>query len=357
MVRGFLFGYLSVRRRVESAALVTLKRVGLDTRLTNQMSIGMKTYARELAERLPRVAPEFAYTLFTQGRNFSWSEQVALPLAIRRARADLVHFLSVYAPLVVPAPSVITIHDLIHLRFPQYFKAKVRPYYETVVRLACARAQRVITDDERTVEDLVRFLHVDRAKIRVIPLGVSESFFARVAPVDPPRPYVLYVGNHREHKDLRTLFEAWSALGGDVDLLLTGPDDFEGELQRRSTPRRRIVALGELSVEQLCAYYAGARALVQPALCEGFGLPMLEAMAVGCPVVACEDAIPGVLQPAALTFAARDAGQLGERLKNLLADEGLRTRLVNAGRKIAEALTWDACARATAGVYREVFES
>jgi glycosyltransferase involved in cell wall biosynthesis len=357
VVRGFLLGHLSARRCVESAALVTQRRIGLDARLTKQMSIGMKTYVRELVDRLPRVAPEFAYATFSHGRNFTWSEQVALPLAMRRERVDLVHFLSVYVPLVAPAPSVITIHDLIHLRFPQYFKAKVRPYYETVVRLACARAKRVITDDERTVEDLVRFLHVDRAKIRVVPLGVNERFFEATVPARATRPYLLYVGNHREHKDLRTLFEAWSALDEDVDLLLTGPDDFNGELQARSKVNRGITALGDLSLDQLCAYYAGARALVQPALCEGFGLPMLEAMAAGCPVVACEDAIPGVLRPAALTFAARDAGQLGERLKNLLADEGLRTRLVNAGRKIAQSLTWDECARATAGVYREVFES
>ncbi|MEO6834525.1 MAG: hypothetical protein ABI231_01270, partial [Candidatus Tumulicola sp.] len=95
--------------------------------MTRQLSVGMKAYVAQLAARLPRVAPEYAYVGFSAGGNFGWGEQVGLPLAIRAARLDLVHFLSPYAPLVVPVASIVTIHDLIHLRFPQYFKAKVRP--------------------------------------------------------------------------------------------------------------------------------------------------------------------------------------------------------------------------------------
>ena len=318
----------------------------------------MKAYARELADRLPQVAPEFAFVLFTQGRNFGWEEQVTLPLAMRRARLDLAHFLSLYVPLISPAPSVITIHDLIHLRFPKQFKAKVGPYYRTVVRRACARAERVITDDERTVADIERFLHVDRAKVRVVPLGVDDRFLEAAAPFAGDRPYLLYVGNHRKHKDLHTLFEAWTGLAEEtaLDLYVTGRDDFGGELQRRSTPARRIVALGDISTERLASYYAGAVALIPPAWREGFGLPMLEAMAMGCPVVAAAEAVPGVLAPAAWTFPAGSAAQLRATVMNLLADEGRRGRFVNLGREIARSLTWDRCARATADVYREVLE-
>jgi O-antigen biosynthesis alpha-1,2-mannosyltransferase len=337
---------------------VNRSRVGLDARMTRQMSVGMKTYAAELVARLPRVAPEYEYVTFGAGGNFGWDEQVRLPLAIRRTRPDLVHFLALYVPLVVPAKFVLTVHDLIHLRFPQYFKAKVKPYYQTVVRFACARAARVITDDARTVEDLVELLGVDRAKVRVVPLGVGEAFLQPVKPHAGRRPYLLYVGNHRRHKDLATLFAAWSALPErrEVDLYLTGPDDFDGELQRRSGPSRAIVALGDVTSGRLVEYYAGARALVQPALREGFGLPMLEAMAAGCPVVACADAVPGPLAGAALTFAAGDASELGRVLELLLGDEGLRERSLNLGREVARRLSWDRCARATADVYREVLK-
>lgn len=337
---------------------MTLARVGLDARLTRQMSLGMKTYVRELVARLPRVAPEYSYVSFSHGGNFGWGEHVRLPSEIRRARVDLAHFMSQYAPLMLPPRFVITIHDLIHLRFPHYFKAKVGPYYRTVVRRACARATRVITDDARTIEDLVEFLGVDRAKVRVIPLGVAECFLEPVQPVVGARPFVLYVGNHRKHKDLATLFDAWSALAErrNVDLYVTGPDDFGGELQRRSSPARAIVALGDVPAERLASYYGGARALVQPALREGFGLPMLEAMAAGCPVIACRDAVPRPLEEAARTFPARDSGALRLELETLLSDEGLRARAINSGREVARRLNWDRCARATADVYREVLE-
>jgi len=136
--------------------------------------------------------------------------------------------------------------------------------------------------------------------------------------------------------------------------LRNGPDDFNGELQRRGGAGRQIVALGDVPTERLVAYYAGAAALVQPALREGFGLPMLEAMAAGCPVVANADAVPGAIEDATLTFPSRDAGALRSQLDRLLGDEGLRARAVNLGREVARGLTWDRCARATADVYREV---
>ena len=247
---------------------MTPARVGLDARLTRQLSAGMQTYVRELTARLPRVAPQYRYVTFAQGGNFGWSEQVALPRAMRKARLDLMHFCSQYVPLVASVPSVVTIHDLIHLRFPQYFKAKVRPYYATVVRMACARARRVITDDERTVDDLCELLGVRREKIRVIPLAAADAFRGPIEPFSAARPYLLYAGNHREHKDLATLFAAWSGLPPSygVDLYLTGSDDFGGELQRRSGPSRAMLALGEVQTQRLASLYAGARALVQPAL-------------------------------------------------------------------------------------------
>lgn len=337
---------------------MTAARIGLDARLTRQLSDGMQTYVRELVARLPRIAPEYSYVPFAHGGNFGWSEQVALPLAMRRSKLDAVHFLSQYVPALLPSRFVMTVHDLIHLRFPQYFKTKVGPYYASVVRRACSRARRVITDDERTVEDLAELLGVDRAKVRVIPLGVGEEFLGPVKPYEGARPYFLYVGNHREHKDLPTLFAAWSNLPQQyaVDLLLTGGDDFGGEVQRRSGAGRAIVALGHVSSDRLAGYYAGARALVQPALREGFGLPMLEAMAAGSPVIGSADAVPGVLASAALTFPTRDAAALGATLVRLLDDEGLRERAINLGRDVARQLTWDRCARATADVYSEVLE-
>lgn len=334
-----------------------MTRIGLDARSTRQMSIGMKTYARELTSRLPRVAPEFEYVVYNRGGNFGWHEQVALPLAMLRSRVDLTHFLSMYVPIVRPFPFVVTVHDLIHLRFPEQFKPKVGLYYNTVVKAACAKAIFVITDDERTAGDLRRFLGVDRAKVRVVPLGVNERFLRPVVPHRSARPYLLYAGNHRAHKDLPTLFEAWSGLDArEIDLFLTGPDDFGGELARRSSARRAISALGDIGEDELAGYYAGASALVHPSRAEGFGLTLLEAMALRCPVIASEAAVPAALVRATQTFPAGNPDALRAAIERILADEGLRERLRNQGYELARVLTWDACARATADVYREALE-
>lgn len=330
--------------------------VALDARLTRQMSVGMKTYAIELSARLPRVAPDLRFNAFRQGSNFGWEEQVRLPRAIRRSGANLTHFLSFYTPVLPPRPYVVTIHDLIHLHFPQYFKSKVPLYYQTVVRLVAARAARIITDDERTIDDLHRFLGVDRGRVRVVPLGVEDRFLQPVQPRSAPRPYLLYAGNHRAHKDIPTLLRAWSSLPQTcvLDLYLTGPDDFGGALQAHATPLRRAVALGDLSQEELASTYAGATALVHPALLEGFGLPLLEAMACGCPVIATRESLPGVLAGAALTFAAGDAEAAREAILSVLDDDAVRERLVTEGQERARSLTWDRCAMQTADIYRDV---
>ncbi|GAC1653140.1 MAG: glycosyltransferase family 1 protein [Vulcanimicrobiaceae bacterium] len=332
------------------------KRVGLDARLTPQMSVGMKAYSEELSARLPQVAPDLEFLSFRKGTNFGFDEQIRLPLEMRRAGLDLSHFLSLYMPALPPQPYVLTIHDLIHLRFPQFFKTKVGPYYHTVVKLAARRAARVITDDARTVADLERFLGVAPEKCRVIALGVDERYLAAAAPYRAAQPYFLYCGNHRQHKDLATLFEAWSRLPHElkIDLYVTGPDDFGSQLARYQSPERQVVILGDVAPERLPSLFAGALALVHPALCEGFGLPMLEAMAARTPVVASREAIPRVIEPAALTFAAGNIEALTGCLERVLHDQGLRAALVNEGRALAEGLTWDRCARETAALYREV---
>jgi glycosyltransferase involved in cell wall biosynthesis len=326
----------------------------LDARATRRMSIGMTAYARQLAARLPRVAPDLRFEVFECGENFGLEEQVRLPLRALVSRARLVHFLSIYVPLVTPRPHIVTVHDLIHLRFPQYFKRSVGPYYATVVRWACRRAARVITDDDRTASDLVRFLGVDAASIRVIPLGIDDIYLGDAEPAPALRPYLLYAGNHREHKDLATLISAWRAVAAerDVDLCLTGDNDL-GAASTEPAAHGAVRFLGHVDAAGLARLYRGAAAYVHPALCEGFGLPMLEAAAAGARIVACSDALPGVLASYADTFAPRDVPALAALLRGAL-DRPLPRERRSEIRSAARAYTWDRCAVATAEVYRDV---
>jgi len=326
--------------------------VALDLPRIRQLSIGMRAYAEALAERLPRVAPDLRFTVVERRSALDVREQIALPLRLRRAGARLVHFLSVYAPLASPRPYVITIHDLIHLRFPAYFKRSVGPYYGSVVRAVCARAARVITDDERTVADLERYLGVDPAAVAVVPLGIDDAFLTDVAPAQEEKPYFLYVGNHRPHKDLPTLFAAWEALDPDrdVDLLVTGDDDLDPNVRRPQRARGALRFIGTVDSPHLARLYRGAVALVHPALCEGFGLPMVEAAAAGTAVIASGDAVPSVMRPYARVFPPRDVRTLARLMEGALAGGSQP----DAARRFARTLTWDLCAQRTAEVYRSV---
>ncbi len=329
--------------------------VALDLARFRQMSVGMRAYAEELAARLPRVASDLRFAALPRSGALDAGEQIGLPLALRRLRPRLVHFLSVYAPLLAPRPYVITIHDLIHLRFPAYFKRSVGPYYATVVRAVCAGAARVITDDERTVEDLERYLGVPRAKVSVVPLGVDDAFRKSVPFGEPPAvPYFFYVGNHRPHKDLASLFAAWAGLDPEleIDLLVTGPDDLPPDAARPRRERGQLRFLGDVPSAELPRLYRDAVALVHPALCEGFGLPLLEAAAVGTPVIACTDSVPAVLRPHVDVFPPRDVRTLGALMARAVSEPAPREE----ARLFARTLTWDRCAERTAEVYRTVLQ-
>ena len=326
--------------------------VALEVPRTRHISAGMRAYASELAARLPRVAPDLTFAEFSHAASFGFEEQVALPLRIRRARPRLTHFLSLYAPYFAPAPFALTIHDLIHLNFPELHKRSVAPYYALVVRSLCARAVRVITDDERTVDDLERYLDVAPAKVRVVPLGVDDAFRAEIEAEPAARPYFIYAGNHRPHKDLPTLLAAWARLDPalEADLYLSGDDDLPPDRPERTRGTLRF--LGDVDAARLARLFRGAVALVHPALREGFGLPLLEALAAGTHVIACRTAVPGPLLPYVELFAAGDV----ESLAALMARSLASPRAQDAARAFARTLTWDRCATLTAEVYREALE-
>jgi glycosyltransferase involved in cell wall biosynthesis len=325
--------------------------IAFDARETSHMSAGVLNYSRMLRFWLPRVAPDLAFKLVGRGDNFDLAEQVGLPLALARSGAALVHFPTLFVPRIVPIPYVLTVHDLIDLHFPQFVKPQVRPYIAGIVAPVARGARAVITDDDATIADLERFLGVDPKRVRVIALGNDDPPDA-VVPVSRPRPYVLYVGNRRPHKNLATLVAAWSALppAQPVDLVVTGvPDD----TLRAARGPGEIVFLGDRTDDELRRWYAGALVYAHPALREGFGLPLLEAMRCGAPVLASAAATPRVLAPHAQLVAALDIGAWTAALAALVADPARARELGTRAQTATRTLTWERTARATAAVYRE----
>jgi glycosyltransferase involved in cell wall biosynthesis len=325
--------------------------VAFDARETSHMSHGVLAYSRHLRAWLPRVAPDLRIVPCGTGDNFDLAEQAGLPLAIARSGARLAHFPTLYVPRFIPVPYVVTIHDLIDMHFPQYVKRSVGPYWRTIVAPVARGARAVITDDVATVDDLERFLGVDPRRVRVIALGSDAS--GDVAPMTHPRPYLLYVTNRRPHKNIATLVRAWEALPAEreIDLVLAGDDDGSvGGARERGT----IVHLGHRSDDELARWYAGAAAYVHPALREGFGLPLLEAMRYGAPVVVARSAAPQILAGHARLVDATDATAYRDAILALLDDPAAARTSGAAARAATAALTWERTARETAAVYREI---
>jgi alpha-1,3-rhamnosyl/mannosyltransferase len=271
-------------------------------------------------------------------------------------------------PALPGVPTVVSIHDLIPLRYPQYFTAPQRVIYNLSVRLAARAADRVITASRQAADDVARFLGVVPSRVVVIPMAADPAFQPtppahvdeRRARLRLPEKYVLYVGTNRPHKNLTRLVEAWSLLPSrSVSLVVAGPwDDRYPEARRRVEELglgERVRFVGAVDEGDLPALYSGALAFVFPSECEGFGLPVIEAMACGTPV-ACSNAaaLTELAGDDALLFPPHSVESIAAALGRLLEDGELRADLARRGLARAARLTWDDAAKKTLAIYRSI---
>ncbi|MDH7474646.1 MAG: glycosyltransferase family 1 protein [Anaerolineae bacterium] len=352
---------------------------------------GANSYIYHLLCHLDKMDGQYRYTAFLSDRRFAtggrmalyftrWPtyrpvarvmwEQIVQPGVLRQKRIDLVHGLAFVTPLLSSCPTVVTIFDLSFLRFPKSFRRANRAYLRLFTPLSARRAQRVIAISEHTKRDIVHLLGVPAEKVEVIYCGVETDFYPRsVAEVQAfrqqkglPERFVLFVGTLEPRKNVRRLIEAYAQIRDlGVKLIIVGGkgwlyDDIFASVERLGLSSEVLFA-GYVPAEELPLWYNSAELFVFPSLYEGFGLPPLEAMACGTPVVSSDAAsLPEVVGEAGLLVAPQDVEGLAEAMRRVLGDRSLREQLRERGLQQARQFSWEKTARQTITVYQQVLD-
>jgi glycosyltransferase involved in cell wall biosynthesis len=366
-------------------------RIGIDARKLHDFGIG--TYIRNLLRQLARLDRQSEYVLLCRpedrealaslGENFravsetagnySIAEQLKVPLALRREGVTLFHAPHYVLPPLVRCQSVVTIHDCIHLMFPQYLPNRAAlAYARTSIAMAARRASRVITVSESSKRDILRFVDAPPEKIDVIYNAYDERFAVEPREEDVVRvrerfqltdEFVLYAGNVKPHKNLERLIQAFDLVrrrGLDhLKLVVIGDEVSKYAALRRAVHRHQLHKyvrfLGYLPEETLAVMYRLAAVFVFPSLYEGFGLPPLEAMASGTPVVTSNvSSLPEVAGDAARLVDPYDSEAIADGIHTVLTDEAARRSLRLKGLERARQFSWETSVRRVRDIYAEV---
>ena len=346
----------------------------LDADTLGRQRTGDESYVANLLRELPTVADDLRFGAITRApallpegvepvhvpaRSQVFRMAVSLPRVLRAIRPAVAHFQ--YAiPLGYARGAVLTVHDVSFEADRDLTTLRDRMVFQRAVRRSVRRASAVVTGSEFTRRQLIGHYELDRRLVVTVPYGVDPAFTAVAAPSRPrSKPYALFVGTLHPRKDPLTAVEAISLVEPRLDLVMVGPDRGSGVVIRQEAERlgisERVSLLGHVEQAELVELYGGASCLVFPSLYEGFGLPILEAMAAGTPVVAANTtSIPEVAGDAAILVDPQRPAALAGGIERALAD---RERLASLGRQQALRFSWRDSARKTAMIYRRVIES
>ena len=366
-------------------------RTAIDARKLHDYGIG--TYVRNLVEHLARQDYDDEYVLFCRdedreyvrglGRrftpqhvragNYSIREHISIPVALQYARADVFHAPHYVVSPLTMCPYVVTIHDCIHLRFPQYLPNRLAPHYaRAMMRTAARRSRRVLTVSNASKQDILHYLGVPAEKVEVVYNALDSRLATAPTAADITRvrerfqltsPFILYAGNIKPHKNVDRLIEAYALLRRrgivGVKLLIIGDQISKYPQLRRLVHRfqlhQHVRFLGFVPDATLAALYRLASVFVFPSLYEGFGLPPLEAMAAGAPVVTSNvSSLPEVVGDAALLIDPTSAESIAVAIGRVLGEPGLRSELVRRGHERVKAFSWERSVARIRDIYQEV---
>ncbi len=368
-------------------------RIGFNALFLERPGTGSGQYTRHLLEALAKVDPTNEYLLFSPGLTPSvpeyhlsisnlqypisnwaklWFEQVSFPRACRHL--DLAHVPYFASPLFSAVPTVVTVHDLIPLILPAYRGSLLVQLYTRLVAAAARRAEAIITVSQASKRDIVRYLHIPPERIHVTYEAAGAAFQpveeAQLAAIRQkytlPERYLLYLGGFDQRKNLSTLLRAFALL---VNKQQQARLVIAGQLPGRESPlfpdprhlvrevgiEERVIFTGWVPEEDKPALLSGATAFVFPSLYEGFGLPAVEALACGTPVIASNcSSLPEVVGDGGIFVEPTDVEALAEAMEVLLVDDALRAELRQRALAQAARFSWKQTALETLAVYRKV---
>lgn len=360
-------------------------RVAMDVRKYSDFGIG--TYIRNLVDYVIRqpggsldliAAPDQREELAAElkvpvhanrSRKYSVAELLTVGRQVNALSVDLFHAPHYTLPYGLRVPSVVTVHDLIHLRFPDNYSASQRTYARVVIGHACRKAKAVIVDAAFTKGDIVSTFDVPPERIHVIPLGVAPAFKPAASAADGraelvsmgfEEPYVLYVGGLKPHKNVGTLLKAFAQFRhrDSARLVVSGENLWVNQPLTRLTEdlgiKRRVLSI-PMNTQRLIRLYQAATVVVIPSLYEGFGLPILEAMACGAPVIGARAAsIPEVMGEGGMLFDPLNVDELAQLMDRIFDDIHLQQMQREYGLLNAARFSWDLCGARTMELYRTV---
>jgi glycosyltransferase involved in cell wall biosynthesis len=358
---------------------------------------GTEIYLRELLKGLARLDAKNDYFVFAnfetgadlvpKQANFHWKpqaiharfrpgrilwEQIVLPLEASRYKIDVMFNPGFTAPLLAFCANVTVFHDLQHKRHPEYFRWFDKPFWRFLLWASAHRSRTIVAVSDATRVDLEKFYPFTRGHIKVIHHGVDEAFFAldsashRASDYATDRAstlqYILCVSTLHPHKNLERLIRAFARKPRSFGLTIAGMRGFHGAALEKLIAELgcadSVKLTGWIPRDELMNLYARARAFIYPSTFEGFGMPVLEAMAAGIPV-ACSDIPPlhEVAETTALFFDPLNDDAISAALERIVSDDGLRHDLAQAGPRRAREFTWDRAAFATAQAILDAAES
>ncbi len=360
----------------------------LDARTATPHFPGIGRYVTNLARALiPQLAPDERLTVFfdpahpldlppgdavqslpVDVSHFSLRQQWVIPRLLRQHKADLYHSAYYLMPYITGVPTLLTLYDLIPLHYPEYSTLKARWLFRWATVLALRTARHTVAISDATRRDFLARFSLRPERVTAIPLAADPAFTPQSPDVVAvlraryclPEKFLLYLGSNKPHKNLVRLVEAWAVVQAeapDVTLVIAG-----AWLPQHPEPRQpaqalgiddRVCWLGALSGEDLPALYTAADAFVFPSLYEGFGLPVIEAMACGTPVVCANtSSLPEVAGDAALLFDPTQAEAMVAALRRMLNDADVRADLRRRGLAQAVRFSWARTAQETLALYR-----